>query len=86
MKRTLIAGMVSTLALANAALADITIAHVYGKTGPFEAYAKQSHDGLMMGLEYATGGTMEVNGEKIVVIEKDTQLKPENGRALLAEA
>ncbi|SDO10304.1 branched-chain amino acid transport system substrate-binding protein [Lutimaribacter pacificus] len=86
MKRMFAAGLVSTLALANAALADITIAHIYGKTGPLEAYAKQSHDGLMMGLEYATGGTMEINGEKIVVIEKDTQLKPENGKALLEEA
>lgn len=72
--------------MAGSAQADITIAHVYGKTGPFEAYAKQSHVGLMMGLEYATGGTMEVNGEKIVVIEKDTQLDPAKGRALLAEA
>jgi branched-chain amino acid transport system substrate-binding protein len=78
--------MVSALALASAAAADIKIAHIYGKTGPFEAYAKQSHDGLMLGLEYATGGTMEINGEKIVVIEKDTQLKPENGKALLEEA
>ena len=86
MKRTFVAGMVSALALATGALADIKIAHVYGKTGPFEAYAKQSHDGLMLGLEYATGGTMEINGEKIVVIEKDTQLKPENGKALLEEA
>lgn len=87
MKRTLIAGAVSALALtATAAFADIKIAHVYGKTGPFEAYAKQSHDGLMLGLEYATGGTMEINGEKIVVIEKDTQLKPDNGKALLEEA
>ena len=78
---------VAAMALtATAASADITIAHVYGKTGPFEAYAKQSHVGLMMGLEYATGGTMEVNGEKIVVIEKDTQLDPAKGRALLAEA
>jgi len=85
-KRTIVAGTVSLLALASSAYADITIAHVYGKTGPFEAYAKQSHDGLMLGLEYATGGTMEVNGEKIVVIEKDTQLKPENGKALLEEA
>lgn len=74
------------LALASAAAAEIKIAHVYGKTGPFEAYAKQSHDGLMLGLEYATGGSMEINGEKIVVIEKDTQLKPENGKALLEEA
>lgn len=86
MKRILLSGMVSALALASAAYADIKIAHVYGKTGPFEAYAKQSHDGLMLGLEYATGGTMEINGEKIVVIEKDTQLKPENGKALLEEA
>jgi branched-chain amino acid transport system substrate-binding protein len=85
-KRILCAGTVSILALASAAAADIKIAHVYGKTGPFEAYAKQSHDGLMLGLEYATGGTMEIDGEKIVVIEKDTQLKPENGKALLEEA
>lgn len=64
----------------------IKIAHVYGKTGPFEAYAKQSHVGLMMGLEYATGGTMEIGGRKIEVIEKDSQLKPDIGRAMLAEA
>lgn len=64
----------------------IKIAHVYGKTGPYEAYAKQSHTGLLMGLEYATGGTMEVNGRKIEIIEKDTQLKPDLGKALLAEA
>ncbi|WP_108257891.1 substrate-binding domain-containing protein [Mangrovicoccus ximenensis] len=85
MKTGLAAGLVAGLS-AGAAIADITIAHVYGKTGPLEAYAKQSHDELMLGLEYATGGTMEVNGEKIAVIEKDTQLKPELGRALLEEA
>ena len=82
----LLASTALALACSGAALADITIAHVYGKTGPFEAYAKQSHDGLMLGLEYATDGSMEIDGEKIVVIEKDTQLKPENGKALLAEA
>lgn len=86
MKRILTVSMVSAIAMASAAMADIKIAHIYGKTGPLEAYAKQSQDGLMLGLEYATGGTMEVNGEKIVVIEKDTQVKPENGKALLAEA
>ncbi len=68
------------------AAAPYKIAHVYGKTGPFEAYAKQSHVGLMMGLEYATGGSMEVNGRKIEVLEKDTQLKPDLGKTLLAEA
>ena len=72
--------------LSTAASAEIRIAHVYGKTGPFEAYAAQSHNGLKLGLEYATGGTMEINGEKIVLIEKDTQLKPDIGRAQLEEA
>lgn len=65
---------------------DIRIAHVYGKTGALEAYGKQSHTGLLMGLEYATAGTMEIDGRKIVVIEKDTQGKPDIGRAVLAEA
>jgi branched-chain amino acid transport system substrate-binding protein len=64
----------------------ITIAHVYGKTGALEAYATQSHNGLMLGLEYYTDGTMEIAGRPIEVIEKDTQLQPDIGRALLAEA
>lgn len=71
---------------ASMASADITIAHVYGQTGALEAYASQSHIGLMMGLEYATDGTMEINGEPIRVIERDTQLDPARGRTMLAEA
>ena len=39
-----------------------------------------------MGLEYATGGTMAVAGRKLVVIEKDSQTKPDVGRNLLGEA
>ena len=85
MRKTLFTAT-AILALASAAAAEVRVAHVYGKTGPFEAYAKQSHVGLMLGLEYATGGTMEVNGEPIVVQEYDTQLDPAKGRALLAEA
>lgn len=65
---------------------EIRIAHVYDKTGALEAYAKQSQAGLMMGLEYATGGKMEVLGRKIVVIEKDGQLKPDMGKSQLAAA
>ena len=34
---------------------DIKIAHIYSKTGPLEAYGKQTQTGLMMGLSYATG-------------------------------
>ncbi len=71
-------------ACTSVASADICIAHVYGLTGPLEAYAAQSHIGLMLGLEYATGSTMEIDGEAI--IEKDTQMDPARGRALLAEA
>jgi branched-chain amino acid transport system substrate-binding protein len=65
---------------------DIKIAHVYDKTGPLEAYAKQTQTGLLMGLEYATKGTMMVNGHKLVVIEKDDQGKPDIGKAQLAAA
>lgn len=86
MKLHLAVAMTALMGWALPAAADIKIAHVYDKTGALEAYAKQSHDGLMMGIEYATGGTFEVNGEKIVVIEKDSQLKPDVGRAMLAEA
>jgi len=65
---------------------DIKIAHVYSRTGPLEAYGKQTQTGLVMGLEYATGGTMTVNGRKIVLIEKDDQGKPDLGKSLLATA
>ena len=84
--RNTLAGVALALLGLNSATADITVAHVYGKTGPFEAYAKQSHVGLMMGLEYATGGTMMLNDEKIVVIEKDSQLKPDIGKSMLEES
>ena len=65
---------------------DIKIAHIYSKTGPLEAYGKQTATGFMMGLDYATGGTMMVNGKKLVVIEKDDQGKPDLGKSLLATA
>ena len=76
----------ASLAMAQSNKGEIRIAHVYDKTGPLEAYAKQTHTGLMMGLDYATGGTMMVNGKKLVVIEKDSQFKPDVGRAQLAAA
>ena len=88
MKRTLkwaaALGLAAAAGLASAQ--DIKIAHVYGKTGALEAYAKQSHTGFMMGLEYATHGTMKVLGRRIVVLEKDTQLKPDVAKSQLAAA
>ena len=65
---------------------EIKIALITGKTGVYEAYAKDTEIGFMMGLEYMTGGKMEVNGRKIKVILKDDQSKPDLGRAMLAEA
>ena len=89
LKRSIITGF--TLALCAgispyAAAQDIKIAHVHSKTGALEAYAKQTQTGLMLGLEYATGGTMTVNGRKLVVIEKDDQGKPDLGKSQLASA
>jgi branched-chain amino acid transport system substrate-binding protein len=65
---------------------DIKIALIAGKTGPLEAYAKETELGFMMGLEYLTKGSMAINGRKIKVIVKDDQSKPDLGRTLLAEA
>jgi len=90
-RRTLIA--LATLAatavatpLAWSQAKDIRIAHVYSKTGALEAYGKQTAVGFMMGLDYATGGTLQVAGRKLVVIEKDDQGKPDLGKSLLAAA
>ena len=65
---------------------DIRIALIASKTGPLEAYAKQTIIGFNMGLDYATGGTFAVAGHKLVVIEKDDQGKPDVGKAALAAA
>lgn len=78
--------LASLLAAGGALAKDIRIAHVYDKTGALEAYAKQTQTGLMMGLDYATNGTMMVNGNKLVVLEKDTQGKPDVAKAQLAAA
>jgi len=86
---TLAAALSSVLAVGAAqaqAGKDIRIAHINGKTGALEAYAKQSTVGFMLGLEYATGGTMAVAGRKIVVIDRDDQGKPDVGKSLLAAA
>lgn len=85
-------GLVAVMTVVQAPLAlaqatnEVRIAHIHSKTGPLEAYGKQTAVGFMMGLDYATGGSMTVNGKKIVVIEKDDQGKPDLGKSLLAAA
>jgi branched-chain amino acid transport system substrate-binding protein len=79
--------LVAGAMLAGTAVAkDIKIAHVYSKTGFLAAYGAQTQTGLMLGFDYATGGTMMVNGRKIVLIEKDDQGKPDVGKAQLQAA
>jgi branched-chain amino acid transport system substrate-binding protein len=80
----LAAPLAATLAFGQAK--EIRIAHIYGKTGPLEAFAKQTAVGFNMGLDYATNGSMMVAGKKLVVIEKDDQGKPDLGKSLLAAA
>ena len=77
------------LALAGSGAAQqppIKIALIASKTGPLEAYARQTEAGFMLGLEYATQGKMEIDGRKIQVIVKDDQLKPDMGKAALEQA
>jgi branched-chain amino acid transport system substrate-binding protein len=84
----LIAGAFAATATgaAFAAGPDYKVALITGKTGILEPYAKETETGFMMGLEYLTGGKMEINGRKLKVIVKDDQSKPDLGRTLLAEA
>ncbi|KAB2851521.1 MAG: ABC transporter substrate-binding protein [Hyphomicrobiaceae bacterium] len=80
-----LAGWAMPMAGTTAEAKDIKICLIAGKTGPFEAYAKQTEVGFMMGLEYLTKGTMKIGDDKLVVIVKDDQLKPDRGKALLEE-
>jgi branched-chain amino acid transport system substrate-binding protein len=66
--------------------ADLKIALIYSKTGPLEAYAKQTETGLNLGFEYLTGGTMMLDGRKIVILPKDDQGKPDVAKSLLEQA
>ncbi len=74
------------LSLGAASAQELKIALIAGKTGPLEAYAKQTEAGFMMGLEFLTRGTMELGGRKIRVIVKDDQLKPDLSKSLLEQA
>ena len=74
------------LASAPAVAKDIKVCLIAGKTGPLEAYAKQTEEGLKLGFEYATQGKMTIDGRKIVLIVKDDQTKPDVAKTLLQQA
>jgi len=76
----------SLLLTSTVSAADLKIALIAGKTGPLEAYAKQTEAGFMLGLEYLTKGTMTWKDRKIQVIVKDDQLKADLSKTLLEQA
>jgi branched-chain amino acid transport system substrate-binding protein len=84
--KSIVAGLAAAALAATAHADDLKIALIYGKTGPLEAYAKQTETGLRMGFEYATKGSMTVDGRKIVIIAKDDQGKPDLSKTALSEA
>ena len=87
MKRILFcAAALQLLATGFASAQDIKIALITSKTGPFEAYAKQTEAGFNLGLEYLTAGTLSIDGRKLVVISKDDQGKPDLAKTLLEQA
>lgn len=67
----------------------IKIGVVTTKSGALSGYGTQEINGLNLGIEYATGGTKEINGRKIEVIVEDDAGKPDEGikkaRKLLEE-
>ncbi len=86
MKRFMLAAAISIATFSAQAEEPIRIAHVTGFTGPLAPYAEQLDIGLNMGFEYATDGTMEIEGRPIQISRKDAQLDPARARALVEEA
>jgi branched-chain amino acid transport system substrate-binding protein len=88
MKRAIAGALVgaSVMMAGTAGAQDLKIALIYSKTGPLEAYAKQTETGLMLGLEYLTKGTMALDGRKVTMLTKDDQGKPDVAKSLLEQA
>lgn len=87
--RRFVSGMLAAAVLFGAgeslAQAPIKIGMVQGLTGALEVYAKQAVTGFNLGLEYATGGKMEVLGRKIQVLVEDDQIKPDVAKRLITK-
>lgn len=58
---------------------ELVIGLMTDKSGALAIYGPSQTQGFYLGLEYATGGTMEVAGRPIRVIEKDNASNPETG-------
>ncbi|MEX0584189.1 MAG: substrate-binding domain-containing protein [Natronospirillum sp.] len=89
MRRLLTAMALGSTALTFGATANadtIRIAHITGFSGPLAAYAEQLSVGMALGFEYATDGSMTIQGRELDIVRKDTQSDPARARALVEEA
>ncbi|UCF61330.1 MAG: substrate-binding domain-containing protein [Anaerolineaceae bacterium] len=58
---------------------ELVVGLMTDKSGALAIYGPSQTQGFYLGLEYATGGTMEVAGRPIRVVEKDNSSDPETG-------
>ncbi len=86
MKSAFVLSAVLALCVTSVHAKDIRVALIYDKTGPLESYGIQTQRGMELGLEYATQGTMAVNGNKIVLMEHDARGKADVAKTSLASA
>lgn len=98
-KKLLLGSVVATAALVLAACAptsepsptasegpsEITVGIVTSETGPLAGYGKQYLDAFKAGLDYATDGTDEVDGTKIVVEYRDDAGDPDKAVTAVKE-
>ena len=54
---------------------------IYSETGPLAAYGKQYREGLEAGLDYATGGTGEIDGRAVEITYRDDAGAPDTAVA-----
>lgn len=80
-------GLVSFATLGLAQAQDqINIAHITSLSGAFATYGEQLQNGLELGFDYATNGTMQVHGKKINLTKHDDRMDSARGRALAEQA
>lgn len=59
----------------------VNVGIIYSETGPLAAYGKQYKEGLEAGIDYATGGTGEVDGTTIEITYRDDAGVPDTAVA-----
>ena len=82
--KTIAAGLIGLACMSvNAQAKEIKIGLITSLSGVLAVYGNQTVTGLEMGFEYLTNGTMELDGQKIVILKRDTQTKPAIGKQVL---